>query len=97
MSASELHTWDDFYPAKRALKPDLILHDIGDSLKRVEVMPQLSEFMSTSTHVILDDIHKPLLRDRAMSWIRRRWLRYVNLKPYTLDNFGRFQWYVTPR
>ena len=66
-------------------------------MKRVEVMPQLSEFMSTSTHVILDDIQKLPVRDRAMSWIRHRSLRYVSLQPYTLDCFGRFQWYVTPR
>lgn len=91
---TNLFTWNDFYPAMKTLRPDLILHDLGNIAKRVEVMDHLSDFMSKNTHLILDDTHKRRVRDGARRWIKQRSLRYFNLEPYTRDELGRSQWYI---
>lgn len=92
VGVENLLLWDVF--SVRDVKADLILHDMGNSEKRVAMLPMLPRFAAPESHIILDDLHKPLVRRHATRWVGENSLRYVNLAPYTLDSIGRFQWYV---
>ena len=94
LSIDNLYLWDQLPRFEGPPLSSLIVHDLGDSHKRVQILPHLLQLISTPAHVILDDMHKLLVRNCAMRWIRKHSLRYVNLSPYTRDDFGRFQWYV---
>jgi hypothetical protein len=94
LSTNNLCLWDQLPFFEDQSGTTLILHDLGNPQKRIQALPQLLKFISTPAHLILDDIHKPIIRNSAMGWIRMHSLHYVDLAPYSKDDFGRFQWYV---
>jgi predicted O-methyltransferase YrrM len=95
LATSNLYLWGDLLRSELRFEADLILHDLGDSRTRVNAFHQLRRFAAPRARIILDDVHKRNIREAATSWIRDQNLRYVNLASYTMDGYGRYQWFVT--
>ncbi|HVQ36404.1 MAG TPA: hypothetical protein VMS31_02660 [Pyrinomonadaceae bacterium] len=94
LSTSNLFLWDDLLRSDIKITADLILHDLGNSGKRVEAFEHLTRFAAPNATLILDDVHKRNIREAATRWIREHDFRYVDLASYTRDAYGRFQWLV---
>jgi predicted O-methyltransferase YrrM len=90
LPVSNLLTWDAF--AKDVHDPfDFILHDIGGGARPARLAPVLGH-ASTSSLVVLDDMHKPGYERHARRVLSDRGFEIYSLRAHTLDMFDRFAW-----
>lgn len=85
-----LYTWDDFLREQPDIKPDLILHDLGHTVERVENMPRVMEMAHPGTIILLDDVQKRPIREAAMREAANHSYPYYDLTGFTFDNYGRY-------
>ncbi len=88
-----LFLWDEVSKLN-ALRADVVLHDIGSSETRCEVLPELSRYMHRATAVVLDDVHKRPVREAAKAFARSMALPVTDLARVARDSFGRFPWLI---
>jgi predicted O-methyltransferase YrrM len=92
LSTEHLYEWDSFVERFPELGADLILFDLSSPARRVKVMPALTRYLTSSTLLCVDDVHKPPVRAATEQLIRSARLRYADLTPWSLDQYGRFSW-----
>lgn len=92
LSHSGLLLWDRFLEERDQLRPDLILHDLGNMPVRVKTLPQALNLCGPQTIVIIDDVHKPQMRRAVLDQMRERNLVGHDLTHFTYDSFGRYAW-----
>lgn len=94
LSTEGLLSWQRFLEEHGHARPDLILHDLGYMPVRIRTLPQALDLCETQAIAIIDDVHKPLMRQETLNQIRRRGLRGYDLTRFTFDRFGRYSWLV---
>lgn len=72
--------------------PSLVLHDLGVPETRARELPALLDLAGPDTLVIVDDVHKAVIRRAALAEIERRDLAVASLLPWTWDRWGRHAW-----
>ncbi len=92
LSNQHLYDWDSFREEFPHLESDLILFDLSSPTRRVGVLPLITNYLTPRTLLCVDDVHKALVRDATEQLIRAAGLRYADLSPCSLDQFGRFSW-----
>jgi hypothetical protein len=92
LPASGLYLWDQFLEEHGNERPDLILHDLGYMPVRIKTLPQVLSLGTDQTITIIDDAHKPQMRQETLNQIRERGLRGYDLAQFTFDRFGRYAW-----
>jgi hypothetical protein len=94
LPASGLYLWDDFQRMERDIRPDLVLYDLGNSAVRLKNLPVVLSYCRADTIVVIDDVHKPWIRNAVLEGVRSRGLRCCDLAPIALDAYGRYPWLV---
>ena len=95
LSTKNLMTWDEF--RKSDLKDfELVFHDLGSMELRAQALPDvLGRVKPASGVLILDDMHKPDYACFVGASLQGRRLNHLNLKPFTIDEIGRYAHLVT--
>lgn len=96
VSDAGLFTWADFGAAGRAGGYDLVLHDMGFMDTRFATLDAVVDLARPGGLVLLDDMHKPDYRDKALARLGERGLRPLSLRRLTHDALTRFA-YLLPR
>jgi hypothetical protein len=86
--------WDNFTAQHGSVVPELLLHDMGHSGRRIAEMPRVLDWAARGSVVILDDMQKPAVREVALAGIRERRLVGYDLSLVAYDSYGRFPWMV---
>lgn len=86
--------WSSFLQTNRAIKADLILHDIFHEAMRAETLTDLMGFMNPGTFLIVDDMQKAFIRQAAEAFVREYGLSYFDLTPVSMDHYRRYQWCI---
>jgi hypothetical protein len=74
--------------------PSVVLHDLGVPETRARELPALLDLAGPDTLFVLDDVHKPVIRQAALDEIERRDLAVETLLPWTWDRWGRRAWLI---
>ncbi len=85
-----LHVWADFAEAGFAGTFDLVVHDLGFMDTRYEVLDTAVGLARPGGLVLLDDMHKPDFRDKALAHLEQQGRTAYSLKKLTRDNLTRF-------
>jgi predicted O-methyltransferase YrrM len=85
--------WEDFIKAPLR-DADLVFHDLGGSQTRVATLPVAFDLCRKGAVLIIDDIHKPTIRQAVLSETAKRAMPCFDLIDTTLDHFGRYSWAV---
>ena len=95
LSTNNLISWNDFNNNNRD-DFDLVFHDLGNMIERQVSLPKVMECVKKEKGILLiDDIHKSVYKKNVISQLSAYKHIKFDLKPYTLDNFGRYCWLVT--
>jgi hypothetical protein len=92
LSVSGLMLWKELLESHQDLRPDLVLHDLGYPPVRVQTLPNVLDLCSSSTILIVDDVHKPAIRRAVLGSVRNKGLHCHDLARVTYDQFGRYSW-----
>ncbi len=90
-----LHVWSEFVHLDMAGRFDLVVHDLGFMHTRYEVLDQAVALACAGGIVLLDDMHKPDFRDKAIARMEEQGKAVYSLKTLTRDHLTRFA-YVHP-
>jgi len=90
-----LHVWSEFVDKGMAGSFDLVVHDLGFMDTRYEVLDQAVALARAGGIVLLDDMHKPDFRDKALARMESQGKAVYSLKTLTRDKLTRFA-YVHP-
>lgn len=85
-----LFAWPDFAPETRAGQYDIVVHDMGFMDTRFETLDQVVNLAKPGGLVILDDMHKPDYRQKALRSLGARGLEALSLRRLTHDGLTRF-------
>jgi predicted O-methyltransferase YrrM len=85
--------WEDFMKAP-VREADLVFHDLGSSQTRVAALPVAFDLCRKGAVLIIDDIHKPPIRQAVLSETAKRGMHCFDLIDSTFDHFGRYSWAV---
>jgi predicted O-methyltransferase YrrM len=90
MSGGELIAWEDF--KRRSEAPfDFVFHDLGCMETRRKELRFILDLATKRTGiVILDDMHKPHYATFVRLVLTAYRHKYCTLRPYTVDQFGRY-------
>ena len=91
----KLHVWSDFVGKGMAGSFDLVVHDLGFMDTRYEVLDEAVGLARAGGIVLLDDMHKPDFRDKALAHLEAQGQAVYSLKKLTRDRLTRFA-YVLP-
>jgi hypothetical protein len=94
LSSDNLLLWDDFCQHHAHIVPDILLHDMGNSVRRISELPRVLDWCSKGCVAILDDMQKPAVREAALAGIKQRNLVAYDLSLATYDSYNRFSWMV---
>ena len=90
MDDDRLHVWDDFASAGFAGAFDLVVHDLGFMDTRFDVLDTVVGLARPGGLVLLDDMHKPDFRDKALARLESQGHTAYSLKKLTRDKLTRF-------
>jgi len=90
MADDRLHVWEDFASQDFAGTFDLVIHDLGFMDTRYRVIETAVGLARPGGLVLLDDMHKPDFRDKALAWVESQGLVAYSLKKLTRDTLTRF-------
>lgn len=90
MDDDNLHVWSDFAKAGFAGTFDLVVHDLGFMHTRFEVLDTAVGLARPGGLVLLDDMHKPDFRDKALAHLEAQGFAAYSLKKLTRDKLTRF-------
>ena len=94
VAADPLMSWEEFQRAPSA-RYDLIFHDLGSMGTRRQALPLVLELARASAGVVvLDDLHKTSYHEEVSQLLGQHGYRHYDLRPYTLDDYGRYAWLV---
>ncbi len=93
LSVSGLLLWDKLLEEQRRVSPNLVLHDLGSSWVRLRTLPRVLELCNPNTILVVDDIHKPSIRQAVLDSVQSR-ARCYDLAKLTYDRFGRYAWLI---
>jgi predicted O-methyltransferase YrrM len=84
-ATADLGTLPEFHP-------DVIFFDIyhTEDGSRADALDFLRPHLASGSMIVLDDMHKPIYRERVQEWVRGESGRLVDLKYLTRDEHGRF-------
>jgi predicted O-methyltransferase YrrM len=88
-----LMLWDDFITIGIA-DLDLVFHDLGSPDTRGKTLPEALRLCRKGGILIVDDVHKPVVRQAVLSETRKRGLQCYDLIDRTMDQFGRYAWAI---
>jgi hypothetical protein len=94
LSTDNLLLWDDFCQHHAHIVPDILLHDMGHSGRRISELPRVLDWCSRGAVAILDDMQKPAVREAALAGMKQRNLVGYDLSIATYDSYNRFSWMV---
>lgn len=82
-----VQTLDEFEAFKEQV--DFISHDVGGLQRRIDMVHRCYELLAIGGCMLIDDMHKPQLRSiyRILDDLGAE---LFDVKPHTLDRFGRF-------
>jgi len=90
-----LHVWSQFVGKGLSGSFDLVVHDLGFMDTRYEVLDEAIALARPGGIVLLDDMHKPDFRDKALARLEAQSKAVYSLKKLTRDKLTRFA-YVHP-
>ena len=85
-----LHVWPEFAAGGFEGSFDLVVHDLGFMDTRFEVLDTVVGLARPGGLVLLDDMHKPDFRDKALTHLEAKGLAAYSLKRITRDRLTRF-------
>lgn len=85
-----LHVWPEFAAGGFEGSFDLVVHDLGFMDTRFEVLDTVVGLARPGGLVLLDDMHKPDFRDKALAHLEAKGLTAYSLKRITRDRLTRF-------
>ena len=95
LKTSGLLKWDKF--REQSLNTwDLIFYDLGNMDTRIKNISLIFKLIYNSTVIILDDLHKKRYNKMVKKEVKKYNLKLFSLRPYTLDEYGRFCGLVIP-
>ncbi len=94
LSDANLHHWPAFGAADRKGAFDLVLHDMGFMDTRFRELEPVLDLARPGGLVILDDMHKPDYRAKALDVVARRGHACFSLKALTRDTLTRYAYLV---
>jgi predicted O-methyltransferase YrrM len=95
LSTTGLRLWDGFVSEAGDVGPDFILHDLGSNPNtRVATLPGVLDLCRPGTVLVLDDVHKPVIRQAVLGAVTERGLRCFDISGVTYDRFGRYSWVI---
>lgn len=97
LPTKDLLEWSVFLELNRAMKADLILHDIFHESMRAATLPDLVDFMRPGTFLIVDDMQKTPIRQSAEAFVSQHDLSYLDLSPISMDHYKRYQWCIVKK
>ena len=83
-------SWHEFEASARRGAYDLVLHDMGFMDTRFATLDAVVDLARAGGVVLLDDMHKPDYRDKALAALAARGLRPLSLRRLTHDDLTRF-------
>lgn len=89
MPCEQLCTWAYFMQNNRT-KFDLIIHDLGNMLMRIETFPVVLDALEEGGLIILDDMHNKRYRRFVNVQSRNTGFSLYSVRKHTLNKFGRF-------
>lgn len=92
LSAERLFTWPALLEQIPQLGPLFVFYDLGGPGPRAKFLPAILDACAPGSTVIVDDVHKPYIRQALLKTIEGRGLKRYDLAPWTFDRFGRFAW-----
>lgn len=94
VSTRNLCEWQSFREkSNNLIKANIILLDLAASKQaRIDALPNICNYTNRNTLLIMDDLHKPLFHEAAVSYVKSESLKYLDLKDYTLDQYERYSW-----
>ncbi|HCH64619.1 MAG TPA: hypothetical protein DFR83_17565 [Deltaproteobacteria bacterium] len=90
LADERLHVWPEFAAAGFEGAFDLVVHDLGFMDTRFEVLDTVVGLARPGGLVLLDDMHKPDFRDKALAHLEAAGLTAYSLKRITRDRLTRF-------
>jgi predicted O-methyltransferase YrrM len=94
LSTTGLQLWDKLITGGSDLRPDFILHDLGNPSTRAATLPSVLDLCRPGTVLMLDDVHKPVIRQAVLAAVTERGLRCFDISGVTYDQFGRYSWVI---
>jgi predicted O-methyltransferase YrrM len=95
LNNQNMYHWEEFKKIKKPLF-DLIFVDIRPIERRLKYFNSFVSYLSKSGAIIYDDCHKPHLLRPLYDKVKQSAvpLRHYNIKKYTIDEIGRFDFWI---
>lgn len=89
LMAENLFDWPSFED-RRDFSYDLSVLDIRPIQRRLELLPKLMSNLPDGGMVLVDDLHKPHLKQPLLEMVERQGWKCIGLRDLTLDEYGRY-------